>query len=63
MLKALRESYQSYQKVSSRGLSQRLVGSYFLTNASSLRRYLLYAADILDIYLSIRRDRRYRDEW
>jgi len=55
MLKALRESYQSYQKVSPRGLR--------LTNASSLRRYLLYAADILDIYLSIRRDRRYRDEW
>lgn len=33
---------------------------------SSLRRYILYFADLLDIYLSIQRDRRWRqrnEDW
>lgn len=50
---------ESYQEVLSR---RRNIFSGRAETISVLRRYLLYATDILDIYLSIQRDRRWRKE-
>lgn len=55
----------SYQEVLSR--RRRNVFNGRAESVSVLRRYLLYFTDILDIYLSIQRDRRWRredrDDW
>jgi hypothetical protein len=52
-LTLLRESYR--ETVSRRGRTIKV---------STIRRYLRYAMDILDIYLDIQRDRRWRsDDW
>lgn len=49
----LRESYR--ETVSRRGRTIKV---------STIRRYLRYAMDILDIYMDIQRDRRWRsDDW
>ncbi len=62
IMEALKESYQEV-------LSQkkRIPFSGRTESISVLRRYLLYFTDILDIYLSIQRDRRWRrenrDDW
>lgn len=50
---------ESYQEVLSR---RRNIFGGRTETVSVLRRYLLYATDILDIYLSIQRDRRWRKE-
>lgn len=52
-LEILRESYQEVLARRKRQIS-----------ISTLRRYLRYTMDILDIYLDIQRDRRWRrEEW
>lgn len=54
ILEALRESYREVQsrknKFGARG------------SVSTLRRYLLYLTDLLDIYMSIQRDRQWNRE-
>lgn len=56
---------ESYQEVLSR--RKRNIFSGRTETISVLRRYLLYFTDILDIYLSIQRDRKWRrddrDDW
>lgn len=63
IMEALKESYQ---EVLSRS-RKRNIFSGRTESVSVLRRYLLYFTDILDIYLSIQRDRRWRreerDDW
>lgn len=62
ILEALRASYQEVQ-----ARKKRFDFGKRTESISSLRRYLLYVTDILDIYLSIQRDRRWRredrDDW
>lgn len=57
---------ESYQEVLARS-RKRNIFSGRTEKVSVLRRYLLYFTDILDIYLSIQRDRRWRreerDDW
>lgn len=60
ILEALRDSYQEIQS-----RKKRINFGPKTDQISVLRRYLLYLTDILDIYLSIQRDRRWRreDRW
>jgi hypothetical protein len=57
ILEALKESYQEVLSKRKRNIFHGRTES-----VSVLRRYLLYFTDVLDIYLSIQRDRRWRKE-
>ena len=62
IMEALKESYQEVLSQRRRNIFGQRPGS-----VSDLRRYILYLTDILDIYLNIQRDRRWkhldREEW
>jgi len=62
ILEALKGSYRDVLARKNRFKFHERSGS-----VSSLRRYLLYFTDLLDIYLNIQRDRRWRreerDDW
>lgn len=57
IMSALKESYREVQA------RKRLRFFGNTGNLAVIRRYLLYAADILGVFLDIQRDRRYRGEW
>lgn len=67
-LKLLRESYQEVlareKKPVIPAVHEIFSREKRRVNISTLRRYLRYTMDILDIYLDIQRDRRWkREEW
>lgn len=62
LMKNLRESYE---EVIARRTPERIASLRHsrIGNIATIRRYLRYLLDILDVYLDIQRDRRYRGEW
>jgi hypothetical protein len=65
LLQALRDSYQEIVAAKESQTTQNFVTRN--CSVASVRRYMLYAVDLLNLYLRIKRDREWyrddRDEW
>lgn len=63
VLKNLRESYKEVLARKNRLEKISDLKHSGIGNIATIRRYLRYTLDILDVYLDIQRDRRYRGDW